>query len=109
LLAFATAARRVGLSTVYVGADLPAEDWSAAVAANEAVCVVLSAPSGRDLRALRRVVEDLRAAQPGIVIAVGGRRQEQAPAGCLQLGHDIAAAARTLAEELEALTAAGPR
>lgn len=102
LLAFATAARRVGLSTVYVGADLPAEDWSAAVAANEAVCVVLSAPNGRDLRALRRVVEDLRAAHPGIVIAVGGRRHEQAPEGCLRLGHDIGAAAQVLAQEIAA-------
>jgi methanogenic corrinoid protein MtbC1 len=100
LLAFATAARRVGLSTVYVGADLPAEDWSAAVSSNEAVCVVLSVPSRRDLRAVRRVVEDLRSAHPRIVIAVGGRQQEQAPEGCLQLGHDIGAAARLLAQQV---------
>lgn len=109
LLAFATAARRVGLSTVYVGADLPAEDWSGAVAANEAVCVVLSVPSARDLRALRRVVADLRAGHPELTIAVGGRQQARAPEGCVQLGHDIGAAARLLADELGAVPAAGAR
>ena len=31
LLAFAVAARRVGFSTAYVGADLPAEDWLRAI------------------------------------------------------------------------------
>lgn len=100
LLAFATAARRVGLSTVYVGADLPAEDWAAAVTANDAVCVVLSVPSARDLGPLRRVVTDLRAGHPALTIAVGGRQQAKAPEGCVQLGHDIGGAARLLAERL---------
>jgi methanogenic corrinoid protein MtbC1 len=100
LLAFATAARRVGLSTVYVGADLPAEDWASAVTANRAVCVVLSVPCARDLPPLRRVVTDLRAGHPALTIAVGGREQAKVPEGCIQLGHDIGGAARLLAERL---------
>lgn len=102
LLAFATAARRAGLATVYVGADLPAEDWSTAVAAQGAVAAVLAAPCEGDLESLRTVVDDLRAHHPDLVIGVGGRLQEVAPEGCLRLGHDLGKAARLLAEHLAA-------
>ena len=61
LLAFATAARRAGLATTYVGADLPAEDWSAAVSTHGAVAAVLAAPTADDLTGLHSVVADLRA------------------------------------------------
>ncbi len=100
LLAFATAARRAGLATVYVGADLPAEDWSAAVATQGAVGVVLAAPCESDLEALEAVVAELRAAHPDLVIGIGGRLQDVAPEGCLPLGHDLGKAARLLAGEL---------
>lgn len=100
LLAFATAARRVGLSTVYVGADLPAEDWSSAVAAQQAVGAVLAVPSASDLKSLRAVIDDLHTHHPGLLIAVGGRLQDRAPEDCLRLGHDLGDAARLLAERL---------
>lgn len=103
LLAFATAARRAGLSTVYVGADLPAEDWSAAIAAQEAVAAVLAVSYTDDLERLRTVVDDLHRDHPELLVAVGGRLQEDAPEGCLRLGHDLGHGARRLAEQLTAL------
>lgn len=100
LLAFATAARRAGLATVYVGADLPAEDWSTAVSTQGAVAAVLAAPTVDDITGLRDVVADLRAHHPDLVIAIGGGLQDDAPDGCLRLGHDLGKAARLLVEEL---------
>jgi len=100
LLAFAVAARRAGLATVYVGADLPAQDWAAAVAADGAVCAVLAVPTPDDLEALRVVVENLRENQPDLMIAVGGSMQDRSPADCLPLGHDLSGAAARLAAAL---------
>lgn len=98
LLAFATAARRAGLSTVYVGADLPAEDWSTAVEANDALAAVIAVPVAGDLRALREVVARLEESHPDLLIAVGGRMQSNAPEACHRLGHGLGAAAVRLAE-----------
>lgn len=100
LLAFAVAARRTGLPTVYLGSDVPIGEWSAVVSAHGANCVVLSVPTPSDVKAARAVVSELRAAHPALVIAVGGRMQDQAPSGCIQLGHDIGAAARELSQLL---------
>ncbi|MGB8020518.1 MAG: MerR family transcriptional regulator [Candidatus Nanopelagicales bacterium] len=100
LLAFAVAARRAGLPTVYLGADVPAGEWPAVVSGHGARCVVLAVPTQSDVKAARAVVAELRAAHPGLVIAVGGRMQDRAPAGCIRLGHSIGAAARDLSRLL---------
>lgn len=100
LLGFAVAARRAGLVTTYVGADLPVEDWLGAVETREPVAVVLAASMNRDLGHLQGVVEQLRAARPDVVIAIGGGLQDRAPEGCLRLGHRVGEAARVLAEAL---------
>ncbi|MEO6822207.1 MAG: cobalamin B12-binding domain-containing protein [Candidatus Nanopelagicales bacterium] len=100
LLAFAVAARRAGLSTAYVGADLPAPDWADAIRAHRAVCVVLSVPRREDLANLRKVVSVVRAAHPHLTVAVGGRYQEKAPRICRRLGHRIGPAAQDLAHQL---------
>ncbi len=102
VLAFAVAARRAGLSTAYLGADLPAAEWVAAVSAHRPQAVVLSAPRESDLPALASVVAGLQAADPGLLIAVGGALQERAPRVCLRLGHEIGAAAALLAATLGA-------
>ncbi len=107
LLAFATAARRQGLDTAYVGADLPVEDWPTAVAARAAACVVLAVPTARDLRGLRAVVTSLRQRFPQLTIGVGGGHQERAPAECIQLGHGVGAAAQLLASLLRGRESAG--
>lgn len=99
-LAFATAARRAGLAASYVGADLPASDWSLAVAAHRATAAVLSAAKGTDLDGLRSVVTRLRADSPDLVVAVGGAERDEAPPGCVRLEHEIGVAAAQLASIL---------
>jgi methanogenic corrinoid protein MtbC1 len=100
LLGFAVAARRAGLSTAYVGADLPASDWKDALGAHNAVCAVLSVPRREDLANLTSVVSVIRDAHPRLTVAVGGRYQDQAPRFCRRLGHLIGPAARDLADQL---------
>ena len=99
-LAFATAARRAGLAASYLGADLPAADWSLAVAAHRATAAVLSAAKGTDLDGLRSVVTRLRADSPDLVVAVGGADRDEAPRGCVRLEHEIGVAAAQLASIL---------
>ena len=88
------------MSAAYLGADLPIADWVAAVVAHRARAVVLAALQESDLPPLASVVEHLRAAQPDLLIAVGGALQAHAPDGCLRLGHGIGAGAATLAATL---------
>lgn len=102
LLAFATAARRVGLTTAYVGADLPTTDWPAAVTNHAAECAVLSIPREADLAGVRSVVAALGVAHPSLTIAVGGSYQDLAPEVCVRLGHEIGPAAVLLAATLGA-------
>jgi MerR family transcriptional regulator, light-induced transcriptional regulator len=101
LLAFAVAARRAGLTAVYLGADVPTIDWATAVDNLAARAVVLSVMQARDLRPLRTVVTYLRDTHPDVLIAVGGSLQTRAPDGCLLLGERIGQAAATLATQLQ--------
>ena len=103
-LAFAAAARRLGLNAAYVGADLPATDWVKATRAHGAVCAVLAVTQASDVTGLRSVVSALRADQPDLVLAVGGAQSHLAPPECLQLGDRIGSAAALLASTL----ASGP-
>jgi DNA-binding transcriptional MerR regulator/methylmalonyl-CoA mutase cobalamin-binding subunit len=100
ILAFATAARRVGLAVTYLGADLPAQGWLTAITRNDAQCAVLALPQEQDLSGLTAVVTDIKKAHPRVRIAIGGRCQHLAPDGSYPLGHDIAVAAARLAHDL---------
>lgn len=100
LLCFATAARRVGLAPRYLGTDVPTEDWMRAVSPAEVRAVVLSAPLSQDLGALEAVVDAVRLTRPDVLVAVGGRHQDEAPQYCLRLGHRIGDAADELAVRL---------
>lgn len=100
ILSFATAARRVGLATTYLGANLPAQDWLTAVTRHQARCAVLSLPREDDLGELDTVVALIRKTHPHLYIAIGGRYQHLAPEGTRPLGHNIAAAATRLAQDL---------
>jgi methanogenic corrinoid protein MtbC1 len=100
LLSFATAARRTGLATRYLGADVPTESWIRAVAPEAVRCAVLAAPDEDAATALQSVVAAVRDARPDLVIAVGGAHQDLAPEGCQRLGHHIGTAAVTLARSL---------
>lgn len=105
LLAFAIAARRAGLSTTYLGADVPTCEWTTAATTGPdggPACAVLAAPTEADAGAARETAEALRASRPDLVVAVGGSAQELAPPWCVQLGHHVGPAATMLAERLAA-------
>jgi MerR family transcriptional regulator, light-induced transcriptional regulator len=76
-LAFAVAARRAGIAVTYVGPDLPVDDWLRA--AEGAVAAVLGVVSARDRRAALEVARSLQAADPGLIVAVGGRGAPDVP------------------------------
>lgn len=103
VLAFAVAARRAGLRTVYLGADVPEADW---VTAADAVrpspmrAVVLAVAARRDARAGAGVMTRLHEHDPDLLLAGGGHAQDLLPEPCLRLGHDLAAAAATLSAYL---------
>lgn len=96
LLAFAVVARRHGMSTDYLGADLPLEDWIGMVADRAPTAVVLSLPTEHDITATQAIIDALRARHPGLIVAVGGAEQERASDAALRLGHDLVAGVRTL-------------
>ncbi|HSX68900.1 MerR family transcriptional regulator [Nocardioides sp.] len=103
LLAFATAARRAGLSTIYLGADVPTSEWITAAttgAVGDVACAVLAAPTEADSSAVRETADALRAARPDLLVAVGGSAQEFAPPWCVKLGHHVGPGAALLAERL---------
>ncbi len=101
-LAFATAARRAGLTVTYLGADLPVQSWIDAVGQDSPRAVVLAAPRRRDVGPVARVAAALRAAHPTVDIGVGGGFQQEVPPPARALGHRIGEAARRLAVDLSA-------
>ena len=92
-LAFAVAARRAGLPVAYLGADLPIDDWLAA--ADGAAAAVIGVVTARDRNAAADVIRQLVAANPGLVVAVGGRAA-QAGAGVLQLPKELTSSVATV-------------
>lgn len=99
--AFATLARRRGLDVRYAGADLPVPDWVALAGQEDLDAVVLSAPMPSDLEPAQDTVDALRAAHPGLLVAVGGGHQGQVQ-HALHLGHQVS---RGVDELVAALTA----
>ena len=71
-LAFATAARRAGLTVHYIGADVPAADWIRAARATSARAAVIGVPTATDAPAARALVASLRRAFPDLLVTVGG-------------------------------------
>ncbi|EWT06870.1 transcriptional regulator [Intrasporangium chromatireducens Q5-1] len=100
LLAFAVAARRRGLATDYLGADLPVADWVSAARERGPAALVLAVPTPDDVEQVAAVVAAVRRARPDLLIAVGGAEQDRAPAQVLRLGHDIGTGAALLATSL---------
>lgn len=113
-LAFAIAARRAGMPVVYLGPDLPIDDWVAAAGRVRARAAVVGVVTAGDRGPARRVAEALRAARPGIVVAFGGRHaaggagsqlppaesDEGTMAATIRLPDDLAEAVTALEEAL---------
>lgn len=96
LLAFATAARRAGLRTVYLGAQVPVAAWGEAAIETEARHAVTTLHRRADAVRLQPVAAAL-AGLPGLELWVGGSHQAAAPEAFQPLGHSIAAAAAAIA------------
>jgi DNA-binding transcriptional MerR regulator len=99
LLAFAVAARRAGVSIIYLGADVPEASWTASLDRTGADLAVVGVPTPRDVPAAERVLATLRVRGRELVAFVGGRGAAGvAPeTGVRALPDDLAAAAATLA------------
>ena len=92
LLAFAVAARRAGFATVYVGADLPVEDWLRAIEARRAAGMVMAVPRNIDIATAQEIVDTVSRTHPEVVIGLGGSQQNEINGTCVHLGHSITVA-----------------
>lgn len=104
-LAFAVAAKRRGLDVHFVGADLPARCWVAAVETRPVDAVVLAVPMIEDRPAARATVQALRSCRPELLVAIGGRHAKDLTTGVLVLPHQVSTAADELEELLHRRTA----
>ena len=95
-LAFAVAAKRAGLPVVYLGPDLPAEDWVAADQRVAARAAVIGSVLADDARAAAKVGRALRARNPGLPVAFGGASAELAATELASMDrvHDRAGSSR---------------
>lgn len=96
-LAFATALRRAGIRTTYLGADVPAESWLAAARHTAARGVVIGVPTAADVASATAAAQALRDAHPDLPIAVGGHAADALPAGLTErLPDDLGSAVDVL-------------
>ena len=102
ILAFAAVLRRAGVEVVYVGSDLPTEDWAATLVSTGARAVVLAVPTAEDVPGVRDAVAAIAAAARDMAVYVGGSHQQRIHEPALPLGHTVVEAARRLAAELGA-------
>jgi MerR family transcriptional regulator, light-induced transcriptional regulator len=109
LLAFAVAARRQGLRTDYLGADVPVADWVSACNDPGVAAVVMSVRSDDDAAAAADVVTEVGRHRPDILIATGGADQTNAPEDAVRLGDDFEIGAQTLARAVASHSAARNR
>jgi DNA-binding transcriptional MerR regulator len=100
LLAFAVAARRQGLRTDYLGADVPVADWLSACRDPGVAAVVMSAQADEDAAAASEVIVAVGRLRPDILLATGGAAQAKASEAAVRLGDDFAAGAHTLGRAL---------
>jgi DNA-binding transcriptional MerR regulator/methanogenic corrinoid protein MtbC1 len=100
ILAFAVILRRAGVDVLYLGADLPAQHWVAAVQRHQPAAVVVGVPTVADVLGVRETVAALHAARPQLAIHVGGGAQFEVGQGTVPLGHAVVAAAHRLADEV---------
>lgn len=77
-LAFSVAARRAGIPAFYLGPDLPEDEWVHAATSTHARAAVIGVVTGADVEPAHRVVAALHAADPGLLVALGGRAAAEA-------------------------------
>jgi MerR family transcriptional regulator, light-induced transcriptional regulator len=97
-IAFAVALRRRGLDVLYLGPDVPVHSWVHAATTRRARAAVIGVARGTDLPAAREVATALLAADPGLLVALGGPEATPASAAPgIALPARVADAAEALA------------
>lgn len=101
LLAFAVCLRRQNVNAVYLGPDVPVDDWESVAVDTGARVAVIGVHLDEDIAEAQAVVDRLRALRPPVAVRVGGaRRHEIMGAGVLEDG--VSRAAASLARDLAA-------
>lgn len=95
-LAFATAIRRRGMDVLYLGADVPAKSWVAAVRSLEARAAVLAVVTSQDRPAAVAVAELLLGLTPPPVVCAGGAFAANLADGVSALSSGVGSAAEEL-------------
>lgn len=105
--AFAVAARRVGISVLYLGADVPHSSWVETVQTAAAPIVVLGVIVGSDVAAAELVIELLHRSAAPPVCVVGGPLAGELPEalGAIRLPERLDDAVAVLRELLAAVEA----
>jgi MerR family transcriptional regulator, light-induced transcriptional regulator len=79
-LAFSTAARRAGLPVLYLGPDLPVNEWVTAAGRTAARAAVIGVLTADDVGPAVDVATALQAGDPNLLIAFGGRGADRSAA-----------------------------
>lgn len=95
-LAFATATRRRGLDVLFLGANVPASSWEAAVRSRAARAAVLCVVTPEDRPAAVAVIDRLGRGGGDVRVCVGGSAAADLAPGVHPLPFGIGAAARQL-------------
>ena len=102
VLAFSVVLRRRGVRVVYLGTDLPAQDWVNVLRRSSPVAAVVGVPMPSDLIAVRETADALHAARADFAVYVGGSAQDEVGHGTRPLGHTLRDAADRLQLDLGA-------
>ncbi len=95
LLTFATCLRRRGVNVVYLGSDIPVEEWVRAADGRRARAAVIGVTSERSVEPAQAVVNQLAAVSPPLSVWVGGSHRTSV-SGVHQLPDAVAEAASIL-------------
>ena len=101
LLAFAACLRRAGVNTIYLGPDVPLDDWKSVASEVGARAAVLGVHLESDVEAAQSVVDQLAALSPPVAVRVGGRSRHKI-SGARLLEDRVSLAAAAVARDLRA-------
>lgn len=101
LLAFAVCLRRRGVNAIYLGADVPVEDWEGMAVLAGARAAVIGVHLEDEVEAAQSVVDRLSSLRPPVAVRVGGSLRHEIH-HARPLEDAVSAAAGTLARELRA-------
>lgn len=102
-LAFAISARRSGLAALYLGANVPAEAWVAAMHRSPVSAIVMSVATDQDARSANLAIDAIHAEDPDMCVAVGGVTASMVSKATLRFGAGVAESVRALRTTLDSI------